>query len=139
MISKWSSPLPLKLIPTSDSESFRTMPEGCTGLPVENHLGAFGVKRQHHTHEGVDLYAPEGTPVMAVEDGLVVAIIDFTGTQADPPSPWWHDTKAILIEGESGVVVYGEIALSHDYWVDDLIKAGEVIGSVIPVLKTDDQ
>jgi hypothetical protein len=42
-----------------------------------------------------------------------------------------------LLEGESGVVVYGEIKPNYHYWPGDRIKAGEIIGHVIPVLIED--
>ena len=138
MLSKpWLPPIPYVFTPTDDPESYRDMKPGYTGLPMGDHPGAFGYRRKNHVHEGVDLYCPEGTPVVAVEDGMVAAIIDFTGEHAEPPSPWWHNTKAVLVEGDSGVVVYGEIELAFAYWPGDLIKAGDLIGNVIPVLKKD--
>ncbi len=129
----WHSPIAFKLVATSESESFRTFPPDTTGLPLGGHLGAFGVARKHHVHEGVDLYCPAGTPVHAVEDGVVVAIIPFTGSKA--MSPWWHDTDAILIEGATGVVVYGEVETFFD--VGDKVHAGEFIATVRTVLKID--
>lgn len=74
--------------------------------------------------------------VFAVEPGIVVAIQDFTGERANPPSPWWENTMAVLVEGESGVVVYGEIqpvALE----VGRELRRGEQIGCVTKVLKKD--
>ncbi len=105
------------------------------GLPVGSHPGAFGVKRKNHIHEGIDLYVPEGTPVRAVEDGIVVALEKFTGTEATPPSPWWMDTEALLVEGASGVVVYGEITSIREPGYE--VKAGDLLGYVIQVLKKD--
>lgn len=128
----------MSLFPSLGSDDFRTFEPGQTGVPLgPDHPGAFGYPRKHHTHEGVDLYCPEGTPVAAVEDGVVVSIIPFTGEAAIPPSPWWHDTWALLVEGDTGVVVYGEITLSHGYWPGDIIRAGEIIGHVKQVLKED--
>lgn len=129
----WHSPIPYKLVPTSESESFKTMKDGETGIPTGSHPGAFGVKRKHHTHEGVDLYCPEGTQVYAVEAGYVVAIIAFTGAAVG--SSWWHDTVAVLVEGESGVVVYGEI--SPVVTVGSMILKGCLIGNVKQVLTKD--
>lgn len=131
----WLSPVPLALVPTSDSESFAAMQEGETGLPLAPHPGAFGVKRKHHTHEGVDLYAAEGTVVFAVETGTVVAVKPFTGPHAGPTLEHWLDTWAVFVEGPSGVVVYGEIkpwceAGAH-------VDAGMPLGHVIPVLRKD--
>lgn len=128
----------MSLHPSRGSEDFKTFEPGNTGVPVgPDHPGAFGYQRANHTHEGVDLYCPEGTPVAAVEDGIVVAIIPFTGPSAVPPSPWWHDTWALLVEGDTGVVVYGEITLAHGYWPGDHINAGETIGHVKQVLVKD--
>ena len=135
MSQNWHMPITLQLIESDHSESFREMQAGCTALPLPPHPGAFGVKRQHHIHEGVDLYCAAGTPVMAVEDGMVVARQHFTGEKAQ--SPWWRDTEALLIEGVSGVVVYGEIAPYPHVTVGQNVKAGQEVGTVLQVLKED--
>ena len=132
----WLNPIPsFKLIGTMDGLSYLGFEDDETGIPLALHPGAFGVRRKHHTHEGVDLYCPEGTAVRAVEDGLVVALEKFTGEHATPPSPWWNDTEGLLIEGMSGVVVYGEITSIRE--PGDLVKAGDLLGYVIEVLKED--
>lgn len=132
---RWRCPLPLGLTPTGDSQSYLTQAPGSTGLPLAPHPGAFGVVRAHHIHEGVDLYCPEGTPVMAVEDGVVVAVLPFTGPSAG--LPWWLDTDAVLVEGASGVVVYGEIATRAGLAAGSRVAAGEVLGQVVRVLRHD--
>ncbi|KVP75316.1 hypothetical protein WJ96_06035 [Burkholderia ubonensis] len=129
----WLSPLPLDLVPTPDGDSFATMPAGSTALPLAPHPGAFGVRRAKHTHEGVDLYAPHGTPVFAVEAGEVVAVKPFTGPHAG--LPWWLDTWAVFVEGPSGVVVYGEIAPSVAEGVQ--VIAGQTLGTITTVLAKD--
>ncbi|KVP17147.1 hypothetical protein WJ84_02385 [Burkholderia ubonensis] len=129
----WLSPLPLELVPTPDGDSFATMPAGSTGLPLAPHPGAFGVRRAKHTHEGVDLYAPHGTPVFAVEDGEVVAVKPFTGPHAG--LPWWLDTWAVFVEGPSGVVVYGEIAPAVAE--GEKVCAGQTLGTITTVLAKD--
>lgn len=113
--------------------SFVRHAEGETGLPLAPHPGAFGVRRRNHTHEGVDLYAPEGSPVFSVEDGVVVAVKPFTGPKAG--LGWWLDTSAVFVEGASGVVVYGEINPSVK--VGQYLCAGEQLGHVIRVLRND--
>lgn len=113
----WCSPLPTHRI---------TMPD---------EPGTFGFVRKHHIHEGVDLYCPEGTRVAPVESGLVVSVIPFTGEHADPPSPWWNETQAVLVEGPSGVVVYGEI-IAH-VMAGQPVNTRTVIGRVRTVLKKD--
>ena len=129
----WQNPLPLRLVLSGDSESFRSLPPDTTALPLAPHPGAYGVQRKNHVHEGIDLYCPAGTKVQAVEAGRVVALIPFTGAQAG--SDWWENTDAVLVEGESGVVVYGEIAPACK--TGDWLAAGDTVGHVVTVLKKD--
>lgn len=133
----WRAPINRVLIPTPDRD--RLVPTYATHLPVPPHPGAFGVRRKHHTHEGVDLYCPPGTPVYAVEPGEIVAITPFTGPRADPPSPWWHDTDAVFVEGPSGVVVYGEIrpVVGRARAIGYRLARGESVGYVVQVLTKD--
>ena len=96
--------------------------------------GQFGAIRRYDIHTGVDLYCPLNTQVLAVEAGRVVAIENFTGASAG--SPWWNETKAVLVEGASGVVVYGEINPYVE--LGDDLSHSEVIGIIDrPVLKKD--
>jgi hypothetical protein len=95
--------------------------------------GEFGAVRKHDIHTGVDLYCEPGSPVYAIEDGVVVAIEDFTGPEAG--SPWWHSTKAVLVEGTSGVICYGEISPSIE--LHARVATGDVVGKVLTVLKND--
>ena len=73
-----------------------------------------------------------------MEPGRVVRIEPFTGAHVPPPdsSPWWNDTWAVLVEGASGVFVYGEVVPLVGEGQE--VAAGEVIGRVdVPVLKRD--
>lgn len=106
-----------------------------TILPDE--LGQFAAVRKFHTHEGVDLYGEKKDPVFAVEDGVVVGIEWFTGEHTNPPSPHWHNTQGVLVEGESGVVVYGEILISDGIEIGSVIKRGQKVGELETVLKKD--
>lgn len=125
----------IRLVPTMNRQLVMKKDE--THLPISPHPGAYGVRRKHHTHEGVDLYAPVGTGVHPVETGTIVAIIPFTGPSAVPPSAWWNDTQAVLIEGPSGVVVYGEVRPKELLKVGETVKTGDIIGYVEQVLKVD--
>jgi murein DD-endopeptidase MepM/ murein hydrolase activator NlpD len=94
--------------------------------------GCFGVFRRHDRHTGVDLYCNLGSRIVAVEDGVVVKVEEFTGAEAG--SPWWNRTQAVLIEGESGVLVYGEVESLVE--VGQKVKTGDIIAHVpTPVLK----
>ena len=130
-------PLQGRIVGTSaDPDHYRTIDISKEiAIPLPPHPGAFGVARKFHTHEGVDLYCDDGAPVCAIESGMVVAVEDFTGVAAG--SPWWHDTKAVLVEGRSGVVCYGEIEPDAQLMVGDTIAAGQQIGAVKMVLRKD--
>lgn len=103
-------------------------------LPYEAaHPGAFGARRRYDVHTGVDLYAQVAEDVFACEDGAVVTVEDFTGPKAG--SSWWHDTQAILVEGETGVILYGEVVPLVK--VGERVVRGQLIGRVARVLRTD--
>lgn len=95
--------------------------------------GRFGAIRKHDVHLGVDLYAPVGHPVVAVEAGEVVAVVDFTGPLAG--CPWWHGTRAVMVEGASGVFLYGEVM--EFVFVGDQVAEGDIVGHVKRVLRRD--
>ena len=126
-------PIPFNFVVTPDSFSFRNFPDGVTGIPVAPHPGAFGVQRKFHTHEGIDLYCPSGTPVYAMESGVVVAVVPFTGPKAN--FPHWHDTNAVFVEDNDGVWVYGEIQDAVS--LHQTVQAGDLLGHVIHVLRND--
>jgi hypothetical protein len=130
------APLDRVLLPTSDSESFQKH-DGAheTGLPILGHPGAFGVVRRNHVHEGVDLYAQDGTPVYAMEDGVVVYRGWFTGVPAG--SPWWHNTECVLIQGASGGLNYGELRVAPRLGPGVSVKKGQCLGHVSRVLRED--
>lgn len=96
--------------------------------------GRFGGVRKHDIHTGVDLYCNDGEPVYAIEAGVVVNVVKFTGEKAG--SPWWNDTYAILIEGESGVILYGELKKPWTF-IGSQIYEGQDLGFVKQVLKVD--
>lgn len=102
-------------------------------IPSGTHPGAFGSNRKHDVHTGIDLYCEDGDFVYAIEDGVVVNICDFTGPKVN--LPWWNDTRAILIEGKSGVILYGE--LIEQVKIGDVVIEGQPIGKIKRVLKVD--
>lgn len=60
------------------AESFRAEREPPARFPIDGEhdygeaQAAFGVARPGHTHEGQDLFAADGTPLVAVRDGVVL-------------------------------------------------------------------
>lgn len=111
---------------------------GCTwSLPMgKYHRSGFGAKRKYSLHTGVDLICKHNQPLASVEDGIVVAIRDFTnGSKKKKPAPWLNKTRVILIEGETGVVAYCNVKERQGLKVGDLVDAGEIIGNVIRLNK----
>lgn len=103
-------------------------------IPVgDKHPGAFGFIRSHDVHTGVDLYAAHGSPVRAMETGRVTKIEWFTGPSIN--MPWWIDTRAVAIEGATGVFNYGEIQEYPDLKVGDIVEQGQYFGYVVQVLR----
>ncbi len=102
-------------------------------LPSKSSQGWFGAERKFDIHTGIDLYCDEHKEVFCMEDGIVLKIIPFTGEKAN--SPWWNNTDAILIKGQSGIILYGEV--SSFVKKDDIVREGDLIGKVLRVLKND--
>jgi len=109
----------------------KEMPE----ILLPDHPGSFGARRRYDVHTGVDLYCPHGTEVFAMEDGVVVDIDWFTGPKAG--FPWWNNTRAVMVAGDTGHIVYGEIQEREGLNVGDKVKAGDFVGTVLTVLKED--
>lgn len=131
----WCNPIGLELIASDQSMSFQSIASGFTALPLPPHPGAYAVQRKHHVHEGVDLYAPVGTEVYAVESGIVLDVRPFTGDLAGASVAHWENTEAVWIQSKSGVVLYGEIKPVVNK--DQLVEAGQLVGNVVRVLKND--
>jgi hypothetical protein len=113
-------------------------------VPIGDHPGAFGVRRRHHYHTGVDLYVHRNNAVVyPFLGGEIVDYGHFTGTFCN--SPWWNNTHYIAIKHDERVVVYGEILLSNDFISQDGVVNNKHIGTgvtrrtalgvVIPVTK----
>lgn len=135
---KWLFPLEdmKKLGPTAIDNSFEDIDiKTEVEIPIFPHCGSFSALRKYDRHRGIDLYAPEGTVVSTVEDGIVKMIRPWTGEKAN--CNWWEDTDAILIEGISGLIVYGEIEINKNIKVGDSLTRGTIIGKVKTVLKKD--
>lgn len=104
--------------------------DNCPGIPVGDHPGSFGVKRKHDFHTGVDLYCKNGQDVVSCTDGVVVEVKPFTGTSLG--HTWWNETKAVVVDTGTNYILYGEVNPKVN--VGDVIKRGQKIAEVIPVL-----
>jgi murein DD-endopeptidase MepM/ murein hydrolase activator NlpD len=92
-------------------------------LPYNTDGRRFGARRASGTrkHAGCDLIAPIGTPVRAVEDGVVIAFKFF-----------YHDTWYLAVDHGAFTVRYGEISprLPPGIKVGGEVKKGQHIGSI---------
>jgi polyhydroxyalkanoate synthesis regulator phasin len=99
-------------------------------IPNQNEIGAWGSQRDKDKHRGIDLYAPEGTKVIAVENGIVSDIFNVPPPE-DAPSG--KETQAIAIDGPSGRATYAEIKANPNIKVGDKITQGQSIGAVTKI------
>jgi len=110
-------------------------------FPIDKHIdlesipsaNRFGAYRKHDVHTGIDLFCQPGTPVYAIERGVITDISWFTGAPVD--MPWWNDTKALSVEGKTGVFNYGEIEPLSTLKKGEKVKEGDLLGHVVTVLK----
>ena len=131
-----TAPLTKTGVITSDGDSHRGVNFVTqTQIPVGAHPGAFAVQRRFHTHEGIDLYGYPGEMVFAMEAGVVVAVLPFTGPAVG--SPHWAPTFCVLVEGASGVLNYGELVPAEHLQAGTPVQAGEMLGSLATVLLED--
>lgn len=103
-------------------------------LIIERGAG-FGAERKYKygkgKHCGIDIYAPAGSKVVAIEDGIIVRVSDFTGY---PSSPQWRKTWYIMVEhNDKRVAVYGELR-KPKLKKGKIIMAGQLMGYVSKVL-----
>lgn len=87
--------------------------------------GSFGARRPTSAdftrrHQGVDLYAPEGAAVLACEDGTVVAVQGWSGP----------GTKAVLVESDGVLILYGAVAPNSYPAIGTKVRRGEKIATI---------
>lgn len=103
-------------------------------IPTTDSPGSFWENREDRYHCGVDIYAPEGSEVLSVEDGKVIGVGIFTSPKI---IPYWNTTYYIVIENKSGFICkYAELG-DVTVKTDDSVKAGQLIGHVGMVLNSD--
>ena len=119
--------------PTNNSTWLSPLPGSILRLPLgSTHPCGFGSSRKGGFNTGIDLVCEPHQEVVAVESGRVLAITNFSAKQ---PQPWINMTRVVLIEGESGVIAYGNIKEVPGLAAGEYIDAGELIGTVMPIYK----
>ncbi|MDD1666855.1 MAG: M23 family metallopeptidase, partial [Methanomicrobiales archaeon] len=100
-------------------------------LPGEGTAGSFWEDRGDRHHAGIDLYAPAGSPVVAIGEGTVSLVSVFTSPDF---VPYWNRTCEVTIAHAPGILCrYAELG---DVTVDrgTRVRGGDVIGHVGQVL-----
>lgn len=93
--------------------------------PVTGHISSiFGLRRffneqERRPHSGLDIAAPEGTPIKATADGTVIDAGDF----------FFSGNMIYLDHGQGVVSLYAHLS-EIDVKPGDQIKQGEIIGKV---------
>ena len=110
------------------------VPESYTRVIPENGSpGTFWEDRGDRYHCGIDIYAPEGSDVIAVEAGMILEVGLFTSPQE---AVHWNLTYYILIRHQNGFIAkYAELR-SVSVKRGDRVEAGQVIGAVGSVLNS---
>ncbi len=100
-------------------------------LPGSRSAGSFWKWRGDRHHCGVDLFAPAGSPVLAIESGKVIRRGSFTSPLK---RAYWNRTFFVLVRHESGVVAkYAELGKVL-VRTGQRVTAGQLIGMVGRVL-----
>jgi murein DD-endopeptidase MepM/ murein hydrolase activator NlpD len=100
-------------------------------LPRGTSTGSFWKWRGDRHHCGVDLFAPAGSPVLAIEAGRVIRRGAFT---SPAKKPYWNRTFFLLVRHDSGVVAkYAELGKVL-VRTGQRVKAGDRVGLVGRVL-----
>ncbi|OAN18156.1 hypothetical protein A3K86_04450 [Photobacterium jeanii] len=105
---------------------FRNLQFPLSFIPKESykvHPRHFGSNRSggKRKHAGCDLYAPEGTPIYAMADGVIIKFSYF-----------YYGTYELVVKHGTGVIRYGEVAtvLPNKLKVGSKVKKGDQIANV---------
>lgn len=82
-------------------------------VPASTFVSSWGAPRSGHTHQGVDMMAPDGTPIYAAESGTYRT----------------HGNDSFYLDGESGTTYFGTHLQGHARG-DGPVVAGELVAYV---------
>ncbi len=103
-------------------------------IPTDGSPGSFWENRGDRYHCGVDIYAPEGSEVLSVEDGKVIDVGIFTSPKT---IHYWNTTYYMLIQNETGFICkyaeLGDVTVN----INESVKIGQLIGHIGLVLNSD--
>ena len=100
-------------------------------IPDKNLPGSFWENRQDRYHCGIDIYAPDGSDVISIDNGYVVKTGIFTKSTT---VPYWNQTRYIIIKNTKDLLYnyaeLGDVVVKKGEYVN----AGQLIGHVGTVL-----
>jgi murein DD-endopeptidase MepM/ murein hydrolase activator NlpD len=101
-------------------------------IPDLGEPGSFWEDRGDRNHCGIDIYAPGGSEVLAIEQGDVID----AGEQTSPDRvPYWNATMFLLVKTRSNLYCrYAELSDTR-VSIGDRVLEGEVIGHVGEVIR----
>ena len=103
-------------------------------IPKAGLSGSLWEDRGDRHHCGIDIYAPERSDVLLIEDGEVTNSGIFTSPEKNS---YWNTTYYVLVKNKTGFVCkyaeLGDVIVS----AGELLKAGQLIGHVGLVLNID--
>jgi len=103
------------------------------GAYLDSYSDDWGAPRGHGTHEGTDLFAPDGTPIYSVTDGTVVPVSGADGSGWNPLGGW-----TVMIEATESVgpiragdtLYYAHMLEPTPLKPGDEVEAGQQVGRV---------
>lgn len=102
-------------------------------IPTDDSPGSFWENRDDRHHCGIDLYAPEGSDIISIEDGKVIEKGIFTSPKK---VSYWNETKYVLIRNQDGFYCkYAELR-DVNVHVGEQVNSGQLIGHVSQVLNS---
>jgi murein DD-endopeptidase MepM/ murein hydrolase activator NlpD len=103
-------------------------------IPKSGSPGSFWEHRGDRFHAGVDLYAPEGSNVLSIDEGRVIDCGLFTSPY---DKSYWNETFFVLIMNKDGKYYkYAELG-SIQVQINQEVEASQIIGTVGMVLNID--
>lgn len=88
--------------------------------------GGSAVSEKYEGHTGVDYGGPEGTPILAVKDGVINGAVNFQGNTHPTPN---FGTYVKINHGNGLETLYGHLLYnSITVKVGDVVKKGQMIG-----------
>lgn len=104
-------------------------------IPAKNEPGAFWQDTGEGFNAGIDLFAPSGSDVLAIDSGIIAGIGDFTVIKE---GTGFHKTKFVIIRTKEKIN-YKYCQLKNVLFeVGDSVKGGEKIAETTSMINEDD-